>query len=87
VSYSGNTDEILILRYTSRWIKIHPTWSRHIDLDPSVSVAASNIVVHFLPILIVIDQAYISGDESRSDPARAKYCNHKNRDVATTSTP
>jgi len=56
VSYSGNTDKILILRYTSRWIKIHPTWSRHIDLNPSVSVAASDIVVHFLPVLIVIDQ-------------------------------
>src|SRR5215472_208088 len=60
VSYSGNTDEILILRYTSRWIKIHPAWSRHIDLDPSVSVAASKIVLVLL-LLIIIDQTYVSG--------------------------
>jgi len=50
-----------------------------------VGVAASNIVP--LILLINIGQTYVSGDESRSDPARAKRPNHKDRDIATTSTP
>src|SRR6516164_1859772 len=87
VLYGGNADEILISRYASGWVKIDPAGARYVNLNPSVRIAANNIVLFILFLVIIIDQVYVSGYESRRDPARAKCRDHKDGDVATTSTP
>lgn len=87
VLHSGDANQIVVFRHAGRGIEIDPARTGYIDLDPSVGVATVDLGIESPTIFIIIDQMYLPGDETRRDTARAKRRNHKNSDVAATSTP